>query len=184
MSGLNGKEPPIPGAEELLIITGSMGSGKSTVLGEASDLLRLQGIPHAAIDLDPLGIFHLPVEVNGSGVALRNLQYVWENYAALGLKRLLLASAIETRMALESCRQAVAAKRTVMCRLLVSLATMQRRVRLREPGVFQQSFVDRVAELEDMLDRAQLEDFSIANEDGSVTEVAREMLVRAGWLST
>jgi hypothetical protein len=175
-------ETATQGAEELLIITGSMGSGKSTVLGEASDLLKLQGIPHAAIDLDTLSIFHLPVEVDGSHVGLRNLQCVWMNYAALGLNRLLLASAIESPMALESCRQAVGAKRTVMCRLTVSLEAMQRRVRLREPGIFQQSFVARVAELNDMLDRAHLEDFSIPNEDGSVTSVAREMLMRAGWL--
>jgi hypothetical protein len=177
-------QPPKQGAEELLIITGSMGSGKSTVLGAATDLLTLEGIPHAAIDLDTLGVFHLPVEVNGTGVGLRNLRCVWENYAALGLSRLLLASAIETRMALEACRQALAAQRTVICRLRVRVETMQRRVRLREPGPFQQDFVARVTELEDMLDRARLEDFWLANEDGPVTGVAHEMLVRAGWLST
>jgi hypothetical protein len=175
-------EKAIQGAEDLLIITGSMGSGKSTVLGAATDLLTLRGIAHAAIDLDTLGIFHLPVEIDGSSVGLRNLQCVWENYAALGLRRLLLARAIETRTDLAACRQAVGTKRTVICRLRVSLETMQRRVRLREPGPFQQNFVARVAVLEDMLDRAQLEDFSIANEDGSASDVAREMLVRAGWI--
>jgi hypothetical protein len=175
-------ERGIQGAQELLIITGAMGSGKSTVLGAATDLLTLQGIAHAAIDLDALGIFHLPVEIEGSSVALRNLHCVWGNYAALGLTRLLLARAIETRTDLDACRQAVAANRTVICRLRASLETMQRRVRLREPGPFQQNFVARVAELEDMLDRAQLEDFSIANEDGSISDVAREMLMRAGWI--
>ena len=69
-----------------------------------------------------------------------------------------------------------------MCRLTVSLETMQQRVRLREPGILQQSFVARVAELNDTLDRAHLEDFSIVNENRSVTGVARDMLVRAGWL--
>jgi len=175
-------KPETTGAEELLIITGSMGSGKSTVLAAATDLLTLEGIPHAAIDLDTLGVCHLPVEVNGTGVGLRNLRCVWENYAALVLNRLLLATAIETRMALEASRHAVAAKRTVICRLRLSVETMQRRVRLREPGSFQQDFVARVTELEDMLDRAQLEDFWLANEDGSATGVAQEMLVRAGWL--
>jgi hypothetical protein len=175
-------EPRVQAPEKLLIITGSMGSGKSTILGEASDLLKLQGIPHAAIDLDALRIVHLPTEVDGSNVGLRNLKCVWANYAALGLSRLLLAAAIESRMDLEACCQAVGARRTVVCRLRASLETMQRRVRLREPGLFQQKFVARVAELDAMLDRAQLGDFSIANEDGSVTQVAREMLIRAGWL--
>jgi len=44
----------------LLIITGSMGSGKTAVMAEASDILALRGIPHAAVDLDMLGFGHLP----------------------------------------------------------------------------------------------------------------------------
>jgi hypothetical protein len=46
--------------ESLLIISGTMGAGKTSVLGEASDILALQGIPHAAIDWDALGVAHLP----------------------------------------------------------------------------------------------------------------------------
>ena len=38
--------------ESMLIIRGSMGAGKTSVLGEASDLLALRHITHAAIDLD------------------------------------------------------------------------------------------------------------------------------------
>jgi adenylate kinase len=36
----------------LLVITGTMGAGKSTVLAEASDILAMLKIPHAKIDLD------------------------------------------------------------------------------------------------------------------------------------
>jgi adenylate kinase len=43
----------------VIVITGSMGAGKTTVLGEASDLLAAHGITHAAIDLDALGVSHL-----------------------------------------------------------------------------------------------------------------------------
>src|SRR6266404_2571668 len=46
--------------ESLLIITGGMGAGKTSVLGEASDLLALRHITHAAIDLDAFGLAHLP----------------------------------------------------------------------------------------------------------------------------
>jgi hypothetical protein len=41
---------------KVLVISGSMGSGKTTVLGEASDLLTMANILHAAIDLDYLAI--------------------------------------------------------------------------------------------------------------------------------
>src|SRR5690349_23304571 len=43
-------------AAAVLVISGSMGAGKTTVLGEASDLLAASGIEHAAIDLDTLSI--------------------------------------------------------------------------------------------------------------------------------
>jgi adenylate kinase len=43
--------------ESLLIITGTMGAGKTTVLGEASDILALRQIPHAAIDWTASHIF-------------------------------------------------------------------------------------------------------------------------------
>ncbi len=56
--------------ESLLIITGSMGAGKSSVLAEASDLLALRKIAHAAIDLDVFGLAWLP-----SGIPTDSLMY-------------------------------------------------------------------------------------------------------------
>ena len=170
-----------PAAEALLIITGSMGSGKTSVLAEASDILSERGIPHATIDLDALGTVHLPLGVIGDSLMYRNLQTVWSNYAALGLTRILVARAMENLTELECCRRAVSARKTVVCRLTASIKTMQERVRMREIGILQQRFVDRVAELDAVLNCAQLEDFSVANENRAVTDVAREILVRAGW---
>ena len=40
----------------------------------------------------------------------------------------------------------------------------------------------RVAELEKILDEAKLEGFSISNDNVSVTDVARRMLTKAGWI--
>lgn len=37
---------------EVLVISGSMGAGKTTVLGQAQDLLKEAGVEHGAIDLD------------------------------------------------------------------------------------------------------------------------------------
>ena len=48
--------------------------------------------------------------------------------------------------------------------------------------MLQVTFVARVAELDALLDAAQVEDFSLPNDEGSITGVARELLVRAGWL--
>jgi adenylylsulfate kinase-like enzyme len=171
-----------PETEALLIITGSMGSGKTTVMGEASDILAVRGIAHAAIDLDWLGIAHLGPEAAGDRVNYRNLRCVWENYRTLGLTRLLLARAMESRQELDNCRTAIGDAKTVICRLTASMATMEQRVRMRETGIWRQKYVGRVAVLNALLDSARLEDFSVANENRPVTDVAQEMLVRAGWL--
>ncbi len=170
--------PPITA----LLITGSMGSGKTTVLSEASDLLTARNIPHASIDVDPLGTAHLPPALQNNPLMYRNLQSVWENYAHAGVTRLLLARAIENRAELEQCRNAVSGARIVICRLTASLKTMQHRVQTREIGTLQNNYIVRVAELNSILDRAHLEHFSLSNENRSVTEVAQEMLVRAAWL--
>jgi len=160
-----------------------MGAGKTTVLGEASDILALRHIVHAAIDLDALGLAHLPPTAGNDRVMYRNLQSICKNYAAIGVSRFLLARAMENRAELELCRSAVSASNTVVCRLAASLETMQRRVRMRESGISQHEYVDRVAKLDLILDGARLEDFVVTSENRSVTEVAHEMLVRAGWIS-
>jgi hypothetical protein len=166
----------------LLIITGSMGSGKTSVLGEASDLLALRHITHAAIDLDTLGLAYVD-SGETKKVMYRNLQSVCNNYAALGVTRLLLVRAIEDSDELELCREAVSATNTVVCRLSASVETMEQRVRMRESGVAQHNYVARVAELNAILNHARLEDFIVNSANRAVTEVAEEMLFKAGWIS-
>jgi len=166
----------------LLILTGTMGAGKSAVLAEASDILALRHIVHAAVDVDSLGLGHLPPGASTDVVMYENLRSVSKNYAALGVPRFLLARAIEHRAALDLCREAVSAAHTVVCRLSAGLETMQQRVLKRESGILQEQFVTRVAELSAILDGAHLEDFTVVNENRSLNEVALEVLVRAGWI--
>jgi hypothetical protein len=168
--------------ESLLIITGTMGAGKTSVLGEASDILALRGIAHAAIDLDALGLAHLPSAAS-DGVMYRNLQSVCENYSSLGVKRLLLARAIEDYAELERCRGIVAGSNTAVCRLTASIETMEQRIKQRESGVSRGNYVVRVATLNTILERARLENFTITNENRQLNDVAHELLLKAGWIS-
>lgn len=160
-----------------------MGAGKTSALAEASDILALRHIAHAAIDLDALGLAFLPSAANDRAM-YSNLRCVCENYAALGVQRFLLARAIEDRAQLEICRDAVSATDMIVCRIISSVETMQQRVQLRETGVLQREYVARIAKLSVILDRARSEDFTITNENRSLTDVALEMLVKAGWISS
>jgi len=170
--------------ESLLIITGTMGAGKTAVLGEASDILAQRQIVHAAIDLDALGLAHLPSAAFSDSVMYDNLRSICGNFAALGVQRFLLARAIEDEAQLKLCREIIPAANTVVCRLVASIEAMKRRVRMRELGISQREYVARVAKLNAILDRARLEDFAVRNEDRPLTEVAIDVLVQAGWIST
>jgi hypothetical protein len=167
-----------------LVITGSMGSGKTTMMGEISDLLAVRGIAHAAIDIDAFGNAHDPAgAIDLAAIAYRNVADVVTNYAMEGVNTFVMAGAIETGAELSRLRETVGDDaEIVVCRLIAPLAVMQERIRGREPGFWQQKYVDRVAVLEDALDKAALEDFSLAN-DGTrpVTDIAGEILQRAGW---
>ena len=167
---------------QLLVITGSMGAGKSAVLAEASDLLSLRNIVHAAIDVDSLFLGHIPSTARNDDVMFANLRSVCNNYAGAGVPRFILARALETPAQLDLCREITSATNTVVCRLTASFDTMRCRVKVRESGVLQQEFVTRIAELNSILDRARLEDFTISNENRPLNEVAFEMLLQARWI--
>jgi hypothetical protein len=169
--------------ESLLIITGTMGAGKTAVLAEASDILARRQIVHAAIDLDGLGLAHLPSASRSDGVMYDNLRSICRNYAALGVQRFLVARAVEDYAQLKLCRDIVPAVNTVVCRLTASIEAMKRRVQTRDPGMSRRESVARVAKLNVILDGARLEDFAVANENRSLTEVALEVLAKAGWIS-
>ena len=165
---------------DVLVISGSMGSGKTTVLGEISDLLKADQIPHAAIDLDWLAEGWTTPGTAGD-LMFENLAAVWTNYAAAGVSRAVITEPIESAATLRGIERAIPGAHIVICRLRAQISTMEHRVRMREPGMLQESYAARVAELELILDRTMLEHFSVDNDHRPVTDVAHEILTRAGW---
>jgi hypothetical protein len=113
----------------------------------------------------------------------RHLTALYEQFVIAGLRRLLLAEAVETRAELRALREAMPGADLVVCRLLASFETMERRLRVREPGLNQSRFVNRARELDRALDAAAVENFTLVNDGRQVTDVARELLTRAGWLA-
>ena len=173
----------MPKTVPLLIISGSIGAGKTTVLSEASDLLAQAGISHAAIDLDWLTVMHPQQDLYGQHLAIANLAAVWPNYVAAGAERLIVARVVEHEHELDHYRIAVPGARTVVCRLAAPLTLMHDRLRVREPGMFQDQALARSTKLASILERMAIEDFTVDNGPGrQLGEVACEVLTRAGWL--
>ena len=172
-----------PASVPLLIISGSMGAGKTTVLSEASDLLVEAGVPHAVIDLDWLGQMNPRQDPFGQRLIFANLATIWPNYVAAGAERLIVARVVEDRSELDQYRTAVLGAEPVVCRLTAPVGLMHERLRTREPGMNLEHALRRAAELDGILERAGVEDFTVDNGPGRhIGDVAREVLVRAGWL--
>lgn len=78
-------------------------------------------------------------------------------------------------------RTTVPGARPIVCRLTAPLALMRQRLRVREFGMFQNQARARSTELDDILEGAAIEHFTVDNGPGRlVTDVGHEMLTRAG----
>jgi hypothetical protein len=73
----------------LLIITGAMGAGKTSVLGEASDILARRQITHSAVDVDALGLAYLPTATRNDAAMYCNLRSRARRLPPTGLLMLL-----------------------------------------------------------------------------------------------
>ena len=158
-----------------------MGAGKTTVMGEISDLLTARQIRHAAIDLDAISLPLLPEPLSRQ-LFYRNVAAISTNCLEAGIDTFVVAGAIESRDDLAELRKALHADSITVAKLVAPLETMAARVRLREPGIRQDEFVDRSRSLDAILMAAALEDFTVTNADRPVTEVAQELLEHAGWI--
>ena len=169
----------------VLLISGSMGTGKTTVMGEISDLLMEADVPHATLDFDCLSQVHPHAsdDPHGSRLAFRNLASVWPNYRSAGVDRLVIARVVETRAELACYRDAIPGAEIVLCRLTAPVRTMHERLTLREPGIYLPKFRARSTELDQILQAAEVEDFTVDNgPDRDITDVAREVLEQARWV--
>ena len=156
-----------------LLITGTVGSGKTSVADALGDLLAAAAVPHAILDLDwlrrswpspPDDPFH-------NAMTLRNLRSVAGNYVQTGAARLVLAGVIESHQERHDYQQALGADLTV-CRLRVDLPVVRQRLAQRHEPDKSAWFLNRAAELDAVLTEAQLEDFTVETADDSIHQVA------------
>jgi len=168
----------------VLLITGPVGVGKTTVSFEVSDLLKAAGNAHALVDVDGLRWCYPAPSGDRFNVALamRNLAAVWANFHAAGAERLILADVLEAREDLDRYRAAVPGAAIQVVRLRAGLATLTGRVRQRETGAGLAWSLNRTAELAAQMDRDRLEDLLVDTDGRSAAVIARDVLTRSGWL--
>ncbi|MBB1262061.1 AAA family ATPase [Streptomyces alkaliterrae] len=156
---------PEPRAERrALLITGTVGAGKTTVADLLSDRLAESGVPHAVVDLDRLCQFWPPPADDPFNfeLQLRNLRALARNHFEAGARRLVLAGVVERHRDRERYRAAVGAELSV-CRLTAAPAVLRERLirRHHDDADGLRRHLRRAGELTRVLDRARPEDFRV-----------------------
>ncbi len=170
---------PVP----VMLITGPVGVGKTTVASEVSELLAQARVPHAFVDMDSLRWSYPspPGDRFRTALAMRNLAAVWEIFRTEGAERLVLAGVVESQAELDDYRAAVPGARIVVVRLRAPVETLQVRVAARELGSGRAWHLARAAELAAQMDRDAVEDVLIETEGRPLAEIAHEAMARFGW---
>lgn len=177
---------------EAALITGVFGSGKSTILAEAADLLEDGGLPFAAIDIDWLGWAMTAADAESRGkdhalgphaafgeLTLENLALVVGNDRRHGIERFLLAHAVWRPDELAELRTALDIPIRVIG-LVVPLPVVQARL-ASDPT---RARLDDLARTQAWLAggrEAVPVDLTLDN-TRPVAEVARELVGWLGWL--
>ena len=121
-----------PSSPSALLITGTVGAGRTSVAEVVGDRLAEAEISNAVIDLDWLRRTwpSPPGDPFNVAMTVRNLRSVAGNYLGSGTERLVLAGVVETAAQRERFREALNVP-MVVCRLLVELPVIHARLACR-----------------------------------------------------
>ncbi len=180
----SGGSPQDVGSPRALLITGTVGVGKTTVAEAVSELLVQHRVPNAVVDVDALrrGWPCPPGDPFNVRLALRNLAGVSANYVEAGFTRLILAGVIETPSERQAYQAALGMPLSV-CRLHGNPAVVGDRLVRRHgddvPAV--PWHLNRAPELDAILDAAAVSDCSVDATTGTPQETARAVGRAVGW---
>jgi adenylylsulfate kinase len=160
-------------APRALLLTGPVGSGKTSALAAAAGLV---GERCAAIDLDWLTWADVP-GATVDELLEANLRAVWQTFRGAGVTRLLLARRLPSREALAPVERALAGVELATVRLVLPHAELERRLRARDEHELE-AHLGLVAEDEGA---EVFEDACVEAAGLTPAQVAAAALAAAGW---
>ena len=166
-----------------LVLTGTIGTGKTTIAETISELLHERGVRHALIDLDWLGQVYPPLDADDPfdlSLALRNLTVTWPNFLAVGIERAVIAATIESPEQLRHMESALPGAEPVLARVVADQGTVAARIRKRELGGLAVDFLARTEALGTAI-AAAFPDAQVVTNDGPILEAASEAIRQIGW---
>lgn len=167
-----------------LLISGTVGAGKTTAAEAVGDWLRAQAIPHAVIDLDGLRNSwpSPPGDRFNVSIELANLAAVAANFLGAGARRLVLAGVLEEPAMRRRYSEAVGLPLCV-ARLRIDVSLVHQRLIRRhadDPAALGWH-LHRSGELHDVLQSAGGEDYIIDTDRLTVEQTAAALISAVGW---
>lgn len=158
-----------------VIITGPVGSGKSSTAKALAELLEHNNVSCALIDMDAIRWFHPTPEGDpfGTEVGFLHLRIMANTYRSLGIPLLILADVIETGD--QGHRDAIPDYPVVTVRLDVAFNQLRDRLEAREVPSQVPWHLERAQELQHTMEQKGIGDHVLSVEDESVEEIAAKI---------
>jgi hypothetical protein len=167
-----------------LVISGSLGAGKTRISWEVRDVLAERGRRVAEIELDALCQLEPapPDDPYNDRLGFANLAAIWPNYEAAGVQDVVIARVVEHPGDRERFARALGGASVAIVRLEASSETRRSRLAAREPeGHWRDGHLARTDELAAILATAALDDLVVDNDARPARQVAKELLAGIGW---
>ena len=168
----------------VVVITGTIGSGKSTIAGLASEILHDRGIKHGLIEVDWLeGVYPAPdpSDPYSTAFAMKNLRALWPNFLEAGITRAIVTMTLENRQELNDLLAALGnPPDATVVRLEASQAVREERIKSREFGALRELFLAKTGDIEAKMRRYGIGDVVLENEEEPHRVVSR-LLEEIGW---
>ncbi len=167
----------------VLIVTGPVGAGKTTVAAAISAELERRSIAHAWVDVDQLAqCFPRPADDPfHAGLVVRNLADLCRNFLAAGAERLILPYVIEDAAGRAAIVSAIPGGELTVVRLTVRPETVLARLRGRESGESLAWHLRRAPELTAIMERNGVGDLIVGTDGRTPDDLALEILRLVGW---
>jgi len=170
--------------ERVLLITGTVGVGKSTVGREVCRVLSAREEPTAFVDLDKLsGYWPRPADDPfNTRLTAENFGSVTANFAAAGARSVVAAGVIETHLVLGMYERAVG-RAIAVVRLTAPAAVIEERLRHLHDDEFDLAWhLERAPVLDATLDALSVE-MRVVEATSSPSAVAHAVVDATGWPS-
>jgi tRNA uridine 5-carbamoylmethylation protein Kti12 len=173
---------------ELLVLNGSPGSGKSTLMDAISEYLRAAKVTCAVIDVDEIARVYLseerPFEWKKEFM-WANLKAIWPNYIAIGDIKIIIPCVLDDEVNLEALKDATPDSKLTICKLVVPLEVLKQRVSEREPNDYWRERLNGLVDQYNQQEQSnpgKYADFEVSTHNKSVEETTIEIITKLGWL--